>query len=164
MRVLSRTSHIAVIVAVFGLFAVAQTPQRAVADAEDISGMYTFLRDGEFVQVTVERDKANKPLVSGFISRYEDGDDSAFLDHLFSKAALDGDHLTFTTKQVHNVWFEFDGTVSRGKAKARADEGYFVIKGKLTQNTTVDKKTTSKSRELEMKSFPNVDDEPAPKP
>ena len=36
--------------------------------ANDYSGMYSFLQDGEFVQLTVE-DKGN---VTGFISRYGD--------------------------------------------------------------------------------------------
>jgi hypothetical protein len=159
MRVLSRISHIAGVAALCCLIAVAQSAQKPpVTAVEDISGMYTFLKDGEFVQITVERDdKSNAAVLSGFISRYEEGDSDHFLDHLFSKASLDGDHVSFTTKQIHSVWFEFDGKVMRGKAKARAEEGYFVIKGKLTQNTTTDKKTASKSRELEMKSFPNVD-------
>src|SRR4051794_22600565 len=78
----------------------AQTP--APADAakpvtvEDISGMYSFLREGEFVQINIEEGNA----VTGFVSRYgdSDGDKGAFLDQFFSKAAFDGKHLTFATK------------------------------------------------------------------
>jgi hypothetical protein len=42
--------------------------QSAAASGADCSGMYSFLRDGEFVQVTVE-DHGN---VIGFVSRYAD--------------------------------------------------------------------------------------------
>jgi hypothetical protein len=46
--------------------------------APDYSGMYSFLREGEFVQVTVEAGR-----VSGFVSRYGDteSDRGMFLDH-----------------------------------------------------------------------------------
>src|SRR5437588_10507151 len=45
------------------------------------SGMYMFLKEGEFVQVTVE----DKDHVTGFVSRYGDGqsDKGAFLDQFF---------------------------------------------------------------------------------
>lgn len=133
-------------------------PQRSTAQQEDISGMYTFLRDGEFVQVTVEEGN----VVSGFVSRYGDSesDKGTFLDQFFSKASLDGDHLTFTTKPIHGVWFEFDGKVQRGTGKTPRDEGYRVLKGTLTQTSEdASKKTTSKSRQVEFKSFPQDLDE-----
>src|SRR6266568_2530715 len=41
-------------------------PQMAAPAAEDYSGMYSFLREGEFVQITIE----DKGAVSGFISRF----------------------------------------------------------------------------------------------
>src|SRR5205807_2015987 len=45
-------------------------PTSKPAADTDISGMYTFLREGEFVEVDVEPDGR----VTGFISRYGDGD------------------------------------------------------------------------------------------
>ncbi len=133
----------------------AQTgPQKsALEQQEDISGMYTFLREGEFVQVTVE----DGNVVSGFVSRYgdSDSDKGTFLDQFFSKASLEGNHLTFTTKPIHGVWFEFDGMVQRGPGKTPHEEGYRVLKGTLTQTSEdSSKKTSSKSRQVEFKSFP----------
>ena len=119
----------------------------------DYSGMYNFLRDGEFVQVTVE-DHGN---VTGFISRFGDSesDRGAFLDHFFKQGKLDGNKLAFTTQTVHGVWFEFRGTVKRGDGRKAGDEAYFVLKGTLTENSTDEaKKTTSRSREVALKSFP----------
>ena len=121
--------------------------------ADDYSGMYAFLQDGEFVQVTLE----DAGRVTGFVSRYGDleSDRGAFLDQFFKKAKLDGKKLTFTTDTVHGVWYEFKGTVERGEGKNLGDEAYYVLKGTLMQySTDGNKKTVAKSREVSFKSFP----------
>jgi hypothetical protein len=115
--------------------------------------MYSFLRDGEFVQITVEE----KGRVTGFVSRYGDleSDRDAFLDHFFKQGKLDGNKLDFTTETVHGVWFEFRGSVERGEGKKSGDEAFYVLKGTLTENSTDDnKKTTSHPRAVALKSFP----------
>jgi len=139
--------------------------QSQSAAQEDYSGMYTFLREGEFVQITVE----DAGHVTGFVSRYgnSDSDQGAFLDHFFKQAKLDGHDLTFTTETVHGTWFEFKGKLDRGPAKSRAQEGYYVLKGTLTENVTdAAKKVSSKAREVEFKLFPedagSKDASPAP--
>jgi len=127
---------------------------------EDYSGMYTFLQEGEFVQVTVE----DEGRVTGFVSRYGDleSDRGVFLDQFFKQGKLDGKKLTFTTDTVHGVWYEFKGTVERGEGKNPGDEAYYVLKGALTQYSIDDnKKTSSKSRVVAFKSFPQ-DMRPAP--
>jgi hypothetical protein len=138
----------------FALFCTAQTqtPASTVASTEDISGMYTFLKEGEFVQIDVDGTR-----VTGFVSRYGDleSDKGAFLDHLFKEGELKENAIHFVTKPVHGVWFEFQGTVDRGDEKDPNKEGYRVIKGKLTQYTEGETdKPVAKSRELTMKSFP----------
>ena len=126
--------------------------QSPAASGADYSGMYSFLRDGEFVQVTVE-DHGN---VIGFVSRYADKEsDSGFLDHFFRSGKLAGNQLAFTTEAVRGVAFEFRGTVERGEGKSRSDEAYYVLKGTLVENTTDEaKKTSSRSQEVALKSFP----------
>ena len=126
----------------------------------EYSGMYSFLRDGEFVQVTVE----DKGRVTGFVSRYGDleSDRGAFLDHFFKQGKLDGNQLTFTTETVHGIWFEFRGTVERGEGKKVGDEAYYLLKGTLTESSTDNaKKTSSRSREVALKSF-SQDINPSP--
>lgn len=128
------------------------TPPPAKA-SEDYSGMYAFLQDGEFVQVTVE----DEGRLTGFVSRYGDleSDKGQFLDQFFKQGKLDGNKISFTTDTVHGVWFEFKGTIERGEGKNPGDEAYYVLKGTLTHNETdANKKTTSKSREVAFKSFP----------
>lgn len=121
--------------------------------AENYSGMYTFLQDGEFVQITVE----DAGRVTGFISRYGDGesDRGTFLDQFFKDGKLEGQKLSFSTKTVHGVWFEFKGAVDRGAGKTPNDEGYHVLKGTLNEfRSDADKKVSWKSREVIFKSFP----------
>lgn len=141
------------IVASVWLFAAMAVAQQSAPAQEDYSGMYTFLREGEFVQITVE----DAGHVTGFVSRYGDGesDQGTFLDHFFKQGKLEGHDLTFTTETVHGTWFEFKGKLDRGPAKTRAQEGYYVLKGTLTENLTdAAKKVTAKSREVEFKLFP----------
>lgn len=124
------------------------------------SGMYTFLKEGEFVQVTVE----DEGRITGFISRFGDGesDKGAFLDQFFKTGKLVGNKLSFTTEIVHGVSFDFRGTVERGEGKNPGDDSYYLLKGTLTQNVTdVNKKVTSQSREVVLKMFPQ-DASPAP--
>ncbi|MGA9039059.1 MAG: hypothetical protein WB421_00865 [Terriglobales bacterium] len=156
-----KNSAIVFITLVFTVaFANAQTQQNP-APAEDYSGMYAFLQDGEFVQLTVE----DQGLVTGLISRYADstGDKREFLDQFFKQGKLDGTKLTFTTKPVQDVWYDFSGTIERGDGQNAGDEGYYVLKGKLTRYTTdASKKTSEKSQQVAFKSFPkDLDSAPA---
>lgn len=118
----------------------------------DISGMYTFLREGEFVQITMDEGR-----VSGYVSRFgdTDSDKGQFIDQFFDKAALQGDHLSFNTKTVHGTWYDFSGTVATTPGKKPGEEGYRVIKGTLTQHAT-DAKGAEKAmqRQVDFKSFP----------
>lgn len=128
--------------------------------APNYSGMYSFLKDGEFLQVTVE----DRGAVTGYISRYGDGesDKGEFLDQFFKNGKLDGTKLNFTTEIVHGVSFDFRGGFERGEGKNPGDEAYYVLKGTLTQNVSdADKKVRSQSREVLFKLFPQESGPPA---
>jgi hypothetical protein len=119
----------------------------------EYSGMYSFLKDGEFVQLSVE----DQGSVTGFVSRYGDaeGDKGAFLDQFFRSGKLDGNKVSFTTATVRGEWFEFKGTVERGEGKSPGDEAYYVLKGTLTENTSdAAKKVTTHGSEVVFKMFP----------
>jgi hypothetical protein len=139
-----------------------QTAQPSIPGSDKYSGMYSFLRDGEFVQVTVE----DQGKVTGFISRFGDldSDKGAFLDQFFKEGKLEGTKLTFSTQTVHGVWFAFKGIIDRGEGKNRGDEAYYVLKGTLTQNAIDNNKSSSsRSREVAFKSFPQDMTPNAPK-
>lgn len=127
-------------------------PRNAEAGRE-YSGMYSFLKDGEFVQISVE----DQGRVTGFVSRYGDGETekAAFLDQYFRSGKLDGNKVSFTTETVRGVWFEFKGTVERGEGKNPGDEAYYVLKGTLTENTTdAGKRMTTHASDVAFKMFP----------
>lgn len=131
-----------------------QAPQQdgtqAEASDEDISGMYTFINEGEFLQFTRE-----EGAITGYISRMGDreSDRGSFLDQFFSQASVQGHDVSFTTKVIHGVWFEFKGRFERGPGKTKAQDGYYVLRGTLTEFTTGQDKgsSTSRSRQVEFK-------------
>ncbi len=118
----------------------------------DPSGMYTFLRDGEFVQLTLDDGK-----LSGFVSRFGDteSDKGEFIDQFFDKAELKENRLSFKTKTVHGIWYEFSGVIGTTSGKKSGQEGYRVLKGTLTQHATdAGGSDKLRQREVEFKSFP----------
>jgi hypothetical protein len=118
--------------------------------AEDISGMYSFLKEGEFLQINLDRNG----VASGYISRQGDleSDRGAFLDQFFSQASIHGHDVAFTTKAIHGVWFEFKGRFDRGPAKTKQEDGYYVVRGTLKEFTKgTDNNIAFRSREAEFK-------------
>jgi hypothetical protein len=161
--------HATVIAAFFVAFAIPSTGQDSKSAApnsskppspgtedrsgREYSGMYSFLKDGEFVQVTVEDEGS----VTGFLSRYgeAESDKGAFLEQYFRSGKLNGNKISFITETVQSEWFEFKGTVERGEGKSPVDEAYYVLKGTLTDNTSDGaKKVTAHSEEVAFKRFP----------
>jgi len=117
--------------------------------AEDISGMYSFLKEGEFVQINLDQGA-----VSGYISREGEleSDRGEFLDQFFTKASIQSHEISFTTKPIHGIWFEFKGRFDRGPGKTKAEDAYYLLHGTLTEYTTdVQNKVTSRSRDVEFK-------------
>jgi hypothetical protein len=136
-----------------GTCASAQSNSAKPSAGANYCGMYAFLQEGEFVQITVE----GQGRVTGFVSRYGDSesDRGVFLDHFFKSGTLDGNQLEFTTDTVHGVSFEFQGAIERGDGRNRGDEAYYILKGVLIETRGDDaKKTSSQRRQVELKSFP----------
>ncbi len=130
---------------------------QASTPAEDISGMYSFLKEGEFVQINLE-----KSGVSGYISRLgeTDSDRGVFLDQFFDKALIQGHDVSFTTKPLHSIWYEFKGKFERGPGKTKADDAYYILRGTLKEITLdQSKKPVAHSREVELKSLGQPEDD-----
>jgi hypothetical protein len=167
---LGKTSHAALLCAIALLgTALAQTDQtaRSAGELGDFSGLYTFVHDGESVQITLdELPTPAKPKVpvTGYVTRLgeSDSDRDQTFDLMFKSGSLEGKKISFATKTIHGISYEFTGTVRRGDAKSKEKEGYVMVEGTLTVNS-VDKdgKSRSQTRELTMKSFPNLDEPPA---
>jgi hypothetical protein len=71
--------------------------------------------------------------LSGYITRFGDreSDEGTPLTFFFATSRLAGQRLSFTTRQVHGVWFSFDGTIVRGTARTREQQGYYLLQGQL---------------------------------
>lgn len=118
--------------------------------------MYTFLSEGEFVQINIEGESVN-----GYISRMGtlDSDRGDFIDQFFDKAQIQGHDVTFTTKMVHSMWYEFKGRFDRGHGKNQGDDGFYVLRGTLTEYTLdSDKTPTSRLRQVEFRSMAQPQD------
>jgi len=154
-RLRCRLTSILLLTAIVGLAACLHAQNATpAATPSDLSGMFTFLREGEFVQLTVEDGQ-----LSGFISRFGDTetDKGEFIDHFFEKASLEGDHLFFKTRTVHALWYEFNGTVTTAAGKKKGEEGYRVLSGKLTlHKSDATGKDQASERTVEFKSFPDM--------
>ena len=143
-----RVCNIVAIACLLGTLAVAQ---KAPATAPDHSGRYSFLQDGEDVQLNQSGNT-----IDGYVERFgaSDSDRDTMLQHTFAKATLDGDKFSFTTKPVHAIWYEFKGRVERGAAKTRAEDGYYQLVGTLTEHRQKDgKEAGAKSRQVTLKLF-----------
>lgn len=129
----------------------AAKPQDTSALGNDYTGMYSFLRNGEFVQLNVE----GGGRLTGFVARQSDGEKEVFIDHFFEKADVRDHAIQFSTRKVHGVRFEFRGTISRGTGKTRSAEAYYQIKGTLTQYTFgTNREVTPTERAVTLLSLP----------
>jgi hypothetical protein len=93
----------------------------------EASGEYQ-LGSGEIVEVDLQPDR-----LDGFITRFGDraSDEGTPLTFFFATSRLAGQQLAFTTRQVHGVWFSFEGTIVRGSARSRDQQGYYLLEGRL---------------------------------
>jgi hypothetical protein len=93
----------------------------------EASGEYA-LGSGETVDVELEPER-----LSGYITRFGDreSDQGTPLTFFFATSRLAGQRLAFTTRQIHGVWFSFEGTIVRGPARTREQQGYYLLEGRL---------------------------------
>ncbi len=96
----------------------------------DASGSYS-LGSGGLIDVELQPDR-----LSGFITRLGDreSDQGTPLTFFFATSRLAGRRLAFTTRQIHGVWFSFDGTIVRGSAQSRDQQGYYLLEGRLVMH------------------------------
>ena len=123
----------------------AQTAGRGTPGS-DISGLYSFLHEGESLQLNLDHGK-----LSGWVSSFGflDSDKDILLDRFFEKASLQGTRVYFLSRRIHGCWVEFSGRVDRGEGRLRGQEGYYVLVGTLTQYTSdADVKVSARQREV----------------
>ncbi|MGA7317497.1 MAG: hypothetical protein WBX22_26410 [Silvibacterium sp.] len=115
----------------------------------DASGEYMIDESGSVVQITIENGR-----LDGYISKLVDGQTSS-LTFFFDRTTLGGDRLTFATKQVHGIWYSFDGTIVRGNAQSKQQDGYYRLKGAWLTHDEVQKSQSNSM--VSLKSTPRRD-------
>jgi hypothetical protein len=111
----------------------------------EASGAYS-LGAGGLIDVELQADR-----LSGFITRLGDreSDEGTPLTFFFATSRLAGRQLAFTTRQVHGVWFSFEGTIVRGSARSRDQQGYYLLEGRLVMHDVA-----SQTEQVRMVSLP----------
>lgn len=97
----------------------------------EASGEYSLGEAGETVEIDLEPDR-----LSGYISRFGDemSDEGTPLTFFFDTSWLNGRQIGFTTRRVHGTWFSFRGTIVRGDAETRLQDGYYRLQGSMAMH------------------------------
>jgi hypothetical protein len=112
-------------------------------------GEFMLDETGSVVQITID-----SGILDGYISKLTEGQ-TASLTYFFDRTTINRDHLTFTTKQVHGIWYSFDGAIVRGDADSKQQTGFYRLKGTWVAHDAVGK--TQSTTEVSLKSTPRDD-------
>ena len=114
------------------------------------SGEYMINEAGSVVQITIENG-----VLDGYISKLLEGQTSS-VTYFFDRTTINGDRLTFTTKQVHGIWYSFDGEIVRGDAsRSKQEDGYYRLKGTWVTHDEAQKSQSTAT--VSLKSTPRRD-------
>jgi hypothetical protein len=119
---------------------------------EDAFGLYRFAdREGEFGEGLQINQQFGE--VSGYFSITAGSKSRGKLLTYFLSEVEGGNgesHFSFTTRQVHGIWYSFDGKVSRGPGLNAAQDGFYMLDGALTTHDDVQKTTQNKTISLKL--------------
>ncbi len=109
-------------------------------------GEYMLDETGSVVQITIENG-----ILDGYISKLTEQQTSA-LTYFFDRTTINGDRLTFTTKQIHGIWYSFDGAIVRSDVSNRQETGFYRLKGTWVMHDEVGKSQSTST--VSLKSTP----------
>lgn len=119
---------------------------------EDAFGLYRYAdRQGEFGEGLQINQQFGE--VSGYFSVSAGSKGQGKLLTYFLSEVEGGNaegHFRFTTRQVHGIWYTFDGKVFRGAASDAAQDGYYMMDGTLATHDDVQKTTQNKTISLKL--------------
>ena len=118
----------------------------------EASGEYS-LGSGGMVDVELEPER-----LSGYITRLGDreSDQGTPLTFFFATSRLSAQQLAFTTRQIHGVWFSFEGTIVRGSGRSRDQQGYYLLEGRLVLHDVDNRTEQARMVSLPLaKQYPN---------
>jgi hypothetical protein len=121
---------------------------------DDAFGLYRYAdRPGEFGEGLQINQQFGE--VSGYFSVSAGSNSHGKLLTYFLSEVEGGDpsgkgHFSFTTRQVHGIWYTFDGKAFRGTGANAAADGYYMMDGTLTTHDDVQKTTQNKTISLKL--------------
>ncbi len=116
----------------------------------EASGEYALGAPGEVIEIVAQARR-----LEGYVSKMGDleSDQGAPLTFFFDRASMSGERLTFSTWQVHGVWFSFDGAIVPGPSDGRSDDPPFVLEGDLVEHNVA--RQTEQHRRVRLKLAPD---------
>ena len=119
---------------------------------DDAFGLYRYAdRQGEFGEGLQINQQFGE--VSGYFSVSAGSKSQGKLLTYFLSEVEGGNaegHFMFTTRQVHGIWYTFDGKVFRGAASDATQDGYYRMDGTLTTHDDMQKTTQNKTISLKL--------------
>jgi len=97
----------------------------------EATGFYRFRDDAQGVRIISHGGE-----ISGYLLKFGKGtsDKDMVLGYLFSDVAGTRNQLYFTTKQVHGVWYGFEGQVVQHRGLNHSDPANYILQGTLTMH------------------------------
>ncbi len=120
---------------------VVSTWKRGATDfPAEATGFYRFHDDTQGIRII-----SHDGEISGYLLKFGKGisDKDMVLGFDFSEVAGTRNQLYFTTRQVHGVWYGFEGQVVQHHGLSRDDQANYILQGTLTEHDEAQKTTQS---------------------
>ena len=103
---------------------------------DEASGSYALSPNIAEVIEIILNGQSDEVRLQGYLTRLGDGesDHGAPLTYFFARTTVSPTQLTFITRQVHGIWWNFAGTIDRGSAQMSTQKGYYFLNGTLTEH------------------------------
>ena len=110
---------------------VATWKRGATVFPEDAAGFYQFHDKAQGVQIVSHGDE-----ISGYLLKLGTGlsDKGLMLGYYFSDVAEEGGQLWFTTRQVHGIWYGFEGQIVPRRGLSQSGNNDYLLEGTLTMH------------------------------
>jgi hypothetical protein len=111
----------------------------------EAAGFYRFRDDAQGVRI-INHDGE----ISGYLLKFGKGiiDKDRVLGYDFSEVAGTRNQLYFKTRQVHGLWYGFEGKVVQHRGLNHSDEANYILQGTLTEHDEAQQTTQSASIRL----------------
>jgi hypothetical protein len=106
----------------------------------EATGFYRFHDDAQGVRIISHGGE-----ISGYLLKFGKGtsDKDMVLGYDFSEVAGTRNQLYFTTRQVHGVWYGFEGRVIQQRGLSHDDQANYILQGTLTEHDEAQQTTQS---------------------